>query len=94
MRTGVQSASAQQSFPEEFVVFPQSSLDMLHSGASLVPHYLQGLSFVGSSLIERAGSTGFACSRSTVHSHLVVASDFLRLVIARVTQELIHHYRI
>ena len=36
-----------------------------------------------------AGSTGLCCSRSTVHSHLVAALDFLQLVIARVTQELI-----
>ena len=35
MRTGVQAAPGQESFPEELVVFPQSSPDMLHSGASM-----------------------------------------------------------
>lgn len=33
MRTGVQAPPGQQSFPEELVVFPHSSPELLHSGA-------------------------------------------------------------
>lgn len=33
MRTGVEAAPGQQSFPEELVVFPQSDPHMLHNGA-------------------------------------------------------------